>query len=66
MSIAELGVGTIMVFYMYKPIEEHDTTRICALMRLYKIYYRIIGTIVLIIGLCIVPFFITFSKRQYT
>lgn len=56
LSIAELGVGTIMVFYMYKPIEEHDTTRICALMRLYKIYYRIIGTIVLIIGLCIVPF----------
>lgn len=56
LNIAELGVGTIMVYYMYKPIEENDTTRICALMRLYKIYYRVIGVVVLVIGLCLVPF----------
>lgn len=56
LNIAELGVGTIMVFYMYKPIEENDTVRICALMKLYKIYYRIIGTVVLGVGLMISPF----------
>lgn len=56
LNIAELGVGTIMVFYMYKPIEENDTVRICALMKLYKIYYRIIGVVVLGIGLFLSPF----------
>lgn len=56
LSIAELGVGTIMVYYMYKPIEENDTYRICALMKLYKIYYRVIGAVVLIIGMLISPF----------
>ncbi|MCH3976608.1 MAG: oligosaccharide flippase family protein [Bacilli bacterium] len=56
LNIAELGVGSALVFSMYKPISENDTTKICALMKLYKIYYRIIGTIVLVIGLIITPF----------
>ena len=44
-----------MIFSMYKPIAEDDTDTICALMKLYKIYYRIIGTIILILGLLIIP-----------
>lgn len=56
LNIAELGVGTIMVYYMYKPIEEHDSIRICALMRLYQIYYRVIGLIILGIGIALTPF----------
>ena len=56
LNIAELGVGTIMVFYMYKPIEEGDTNKICALMSLYKMYYRVIGLVILVIGLCLTPF----------
>ena len=43
LNLAELGVGSAMTFSMYKPIAEQDTTRICALMRLYKIYYRIVS-----------------------
>lgn len=56
LNIAELGVGTIMVFYMYKPIEEHDSERICALMNLYKLYYRAIGMVILVAGVAITPF----------
>ena len=56
LNIAELGVGTIMVFYMYKPIEEHDSERICALMTLYKLYYRAIGMVILVAGVAITPF----------
>ena len=56
LNIAELGVGFALVFSMYKPIAEKDTNKICALMRLYKIYYRVIGLIILFIGLCITPF----------
>lgn len=56
LNIAELGVGSVLVFSMYKPIEEGDTVKICALMRLYKIYYRIIGIVILCLGLAITPF----------
>ena len=56
LNLAELGVGSAMVYSMYKPVAEEDHKTICALMNLYKIYYRIIGFIVLIGGLIICPF----------
>ena len=56
LNLAELGVGSALVFSMYKPIAENDTEKICALMNLYKLYYRIIGLIILVIGLVLVPF----------
>ncbi len=56
LSLAELGVGSAMVYSMYKPLAEDDTETVCALMRLYKIYYRVIGTVVLLLGLGIAPF----------
>lgn len=56
LNLAELGVGSAMTFSMYKPIAENDEVTICALMRLYKIYYRIIGIVILSMGLCLLPF----------
>lgn len=56
LNLAELGVGSALVFSMYKPIAENDTEKICALMNLYKLYYRIIGLVILVIGLILVPF----------
>ena len=56
LNLAELGVGSAMVFSMYKPIVNEDGTTICALMNLYKWYYRIIGGVVLVIGLVLAPF----------
>ena len=56
LNLAELGIGGVMVFSMYKPIAEDDTATICALMNLYKKVYRIIGLIILTLGLAITPF----------
>ena len=56
LNLAELGVGSAMVYSMYKPIAEDDNKTICALMNLYKLYYRIIGAIVAIVGLLLLPF----------
>ncbi len=36
LNLAELGVGSAMVYSMYKPIAEHDSDTICALMGLYR------------------------------
>ena len=56
LNLAELGVGSAMIYSMYKPIASDDHKSICALMKLYKYYYRIIGVIVLLIGLILFPF----------
>lgn len=55
LNLAELGVGAAMVFSMYKPIAEDDTVTICALMKLYRRYYRIIGLFIGIVGLALTP-----------
>lgn len=56
LNLAELGVGSAMVYSMYKPIAEDDETTICALMRLYRLYYRIIGMVIAVVGLVLTPF----------
>ena len=56
LNLAELGVGSAMVYSMYKPVAQDDKKTICAHMNLYKTYYRVIGFIVLIGGLAICPF----------
>ena len=45
LNLAELGVGSAMIYSMYRPIAEDDQEKICALMRLYKKYYRVIGVV---------------------
>ena len=56
LNLAELGVGSAMVFSMYKPIAEDDTETICVLMKMYRLFYRIIGLVILSIGLVLTPF----------
>lgn len=56
LNLAELGVGSAMVYSMYKPIAEDDEITICALMRLYRLYYRIIGLVIAVIGVLLTPF----------
>ena len=56
LNLAELGVGSAMVYSMYKPIAEDDEVTICALMKLYRTYYNLIGIIIAVVGIIITPF----------
>lgn len=56
LSFAELGIGTSINYYLYKPIHDKNNQKIFAYMSLYKKTYRIISVIVLFIGLLILPF----------
>lgn len=55
LNLAELGVGNAMVYSMYQPIAMDDKKKICALMKLYKIYYRIIGIVICVVGILLTP-----------
>lgn len=54
-SLAELGIGQAITFYMYKPIAEQNITRLSQLVKFYKLCYRIIGISIGVIGLAVVP-----------
>lgn len=54
-SLAELGIGSAIVYSMYKPIAENNIDKIKAYMNFYKIAYRIIALLVSLIGLLILP-----------
>lgn len=56
LSLAELGFGTAMVYSMYQPLANNDQYKLAQLLQLYKKVYRIIGTVVLVLGLSLVPF----------
>lgn len=56
LSLAELGVGNAILFKLYDPIAHDDKKRITILINFYKTVYRFIGIIIMIIGLCLIPF----------
>lgn len=56
LSLAELGVGSAMVYAMYRPVAEDNKTAISALLNLYKKIYTLIGSFILIAGLAVMPF----------
>ena len=55
-SLADLGVGTAIIYAMYKPVAEHDTRKIQALMNMYGRAYRTIGLVIIGMGLAMTPF----------
>lgn len=55
LNLAELGVGSAMVFSMYKPIAEDDAETICALMGMYRRCYFFIGLFIAAAGLALTP-----------
>ena len=56
LNLAELGVGSAMIYSMYKPIAEDDSKTICALMKLYRTFYRAIGLVIAVVGGALTPF----------
>lgn len=56
LALAELGVGSAISYFMYRPIVEGDRKKVAALYRLYHRLYRIIGGVILAAGLLVMPF----------
>ncbi|WP_209876919.1 lipopolysaccharide biosynthesis protein [Paenibacillus silagei] len=56
LSLAELGIGNVMIYSLYKPLSNNDRFTIRVLLNYYKKIYRIVALAVLIIGLLLIPF----------
>lgn len=56
LSLANLGVGTAIIYRLYKPIAENDEHQVRVLLKFYKKAYQVIGCVILVLGLCLLPF----------
>lgn len=56
LSLAELGIGTAMMYGLYDAVAKADQKEICQMMNLYKRLYTLVGLIVVGIGLAMMPF----------
>ncbi|MGM9552427.1 MAG: oligosaccharide flippase family protein [Clostridia bacterium] len=56
LSLTELGVGSAIVYNLYKPLADGNQEKVCELMTLFKKVYRIIAFATLCIGTILCPF----------
>ena len=56
LSLAELGIGSAIVFALYKPLAQDDRPKIASLVLFYGKCYRVIGITVAVIGASLIPF----------
>lgn len=56
LNLANLGFSSSLVYTMYKAIVEDDQDALCAMMNFYRRVYRIVGLVILGLGLCLMPF----------
>ncbi len=55
LSLAELGVGSAIVYNLYKPLASGDREKVCQLMWLFKKAYRYIALGTFLLGIFITP-----------
>ena len=62
LSLAELGVGSAIVYNLYKPLSEGDHQKVSQLMNLFRKAYRVIALGTLVIGVSLTPWIQFFIK----
>lgn len=64
LAIAELGIGSAIIFSLYEPISKNDYVKVKQLTNFYKKTYTIIAMIISIIGIAVIPFLHYFANSS--
>lgn len=56
MSLTDLGIGSAIIYHLYRPAAESDYHTICSLLNFYRRSYVVISGIVILIGIILVFF----------
>lgn len=56
LSLAELGIGSAIVYALYKPLTVGDQDKVASLVKFYGQCYKVIGIAVGVIGIALMPF----------
>ena len=64
LSLAELGIGGAIIFYMYKPVAENNYQEQRELMNLYRRMYTVVALVIAVLGLAVTPFLDLLTKGK--
>lgn len=64
LSLADLGIGTALVYSLYKPIVDKNEERQNIIVKYLKKVYFCIGLVIVAIGLCLLPFLNLIIKEE--
>lgn len=56
LSLADMGIGAVLSYTMYKPLAHKDEKKLCQLTNAYRKIYICIALVILGAGICIAPF----------
>lgn len=56
MSLTDLGIGSAIVYHLYRPAEERDYGLINSLLRFYRNSYLVISAVVFLLGIAVMLF----------
>ena len=56
LGLAEMGVGSAIIYHLYKPVAEDNKDEIIRLMNFYKTTYRFIALAITVLGVLVLPF----------
>lgn len=56
LNFSELGLGSAIVYLLYKPLADNDTNQINSILNFCKKCYRYIGLFITVVGLILMPF----------
>ena len=62
LALTELGIGTAIGYSLYKPLADSNEEKCKSLMNFYRVAYRVIALVVLVLGLILLPLLPWFIK----
>lgn len=65
LNLAELGIGSAIIYSMYEPVANDDYCKLGAILRLYRKTYLVIAALIFISGLILMPFIPYMIKDGY-
>lgn len=64
LSVSELGIASAIVFHLYRALAVQNQEEISALMNLYRRAYYIFAFVIIVAGLCVMPFIHIFLREN--
>lgn len=64
LSLAELGIGSAIIYALYAPLAKKDNAKIATFVNFYGKCYRVIAIVVLAVGLALIPFLNLIIKEK--
>lgn len=56
LSLADLGVNSVLMFFLYEPLAHNDREKLSVLIAYFRKVYYIIAGLIFIVGACLIPF----------